>query len=86
MPEATQNTFFDGHMYKVGETIPDLGSLVCIFPEGGGVGSKREYRGNSADFGKLPVYDDLSVGSCLFWDTSEYAEYDCINKAWIKYQ
>lgn len=82
MPIATGNTFFDGHMYRKGETIPDLGSLYCINPTG--AGPDREYRGKSVDFNKLPIYDDLMSGSCLFTDTAEYAEYSRIEKKWNK--
>ena len=79
MAVATTTTIVDGHTYYPGDTIPDLGSLECINVDG----LKREYRGLIADFGKLPKYDDLGTGSsCIFQDTSEYAEYNATTKTW----
>lgn len=80
MAVATTTTIVDGHTYYPGDTIPDLGSLECINVDG----LKREYRGLSIDFPKLPKYDDLGTGSsCLFLDTGEYAEYLKATKSWF---
>lgn len=72
---------FDGQFYKNKSDIPDMGSIVCINVEDG----KREYRGLSKDFAKLPKYKNLPAGSsCLFLDTGEYAEYLPSTKTWYK--
>ncbi len=72
---------YDGQQYEDGEVLPDLGSLICINQ----TGNKREYRGLSADFDKLPKYKDLGTGSsCIFYDTGEYAEYFAYNQTWYK--
>lgn len=59
---ATETTVFDGHTYKKGETIPELGSLVCTESNG----NIRDYDGQYADRDKLPKYDDLGTGSSAF--------------------
>ena len=44
---------------------------------------KREYQGLSQDFDKLPVSDDMAVGSsCLFLDNGTYAQYHAGTKKW----
>lgn len=59
MSVATTRTEIDGHTYEIGETLPDLGSLVCTSVEG----KRRTYEGKYADKAKLPKYDDLATGS-----------------------
>lgn len=59
---AESNTVYDGHSYKKGEEIPDLGSLVCTNSDG----NIREYDGQYTDRYKLPKYDDLGTGSSAF--------------------
>ena len=61
---AAENVKVDGHTYKVGEEIPDLGSLVCTSEEDNG--RIRGYEGKYTDKDKLPKYDDLSTGSSAF--------------------
>lgn len=79
MAAATKMEIIDGHLYNIGDELPELGSLACINEDN----NKREYRGLKADFSKLPKYDDLATGSsCLFLDTGEYAEYLAYNKTW----
>ena len=74
-------TIFDGHEYKVGDEIPDLGSLVCTSIEG----NKRTYEGKYSDKNKLPKYDDLETGSkALLSDsgTFKFFKYYADTKTW----
>lgn len=66
MAVATERTKYDGHWYDAGETLPDLGSLVCTSYEG----NIRNYDGKYADKAKLPKYDDLETGSSAFLSDS----------------
>lgn len=59
MARATVVTVQDGHVYQIGEEIPDLGSLVCTETDG----NRRSYEGYNSDASKLPKYDDLGTGS-----------------------
>lgn len=59
MAIALQTTVYDGHTYKTGEQIPDLGGLVCTDANGG----TRNYEGHYSDRFNLPKYDDLKTGS-----------------------
>lgn len=59
MEVATANVVIDGQKYKKGDTIHDLGNLVCVEVRG----NKREYQGYTEDKLKLPKYDDLGDGS-----------------------
>ena len=72
---------FDGQLYEKESDIPDMGSITLVAVNEG----RREYRGLSTDFSKLPKYDNLQTGSsCLFLDTGEYAEYMASDKTWYK--
>ena len=71
----------DGHIYEDGAVIPDLGSLECTGYEG----KKRFYTGLSADFDKLPKYDDLATDSTVkFIDTGDFYYYHAPTKTWYK--
>ena len=51
MAVADKTMVVDGQTYYPGDTIPDLGSLVCVEA----VGNKRSYEGKVADQSKLPI-------------------------------
>lgn len=79
---ADKNTTYDGHYYKKGQEIPDLGSFVATSVEG----NIRNYAGLSKDVGKLPKYDDLETGSsatCI--DTADIYKYEKTTKTWYKW-
>lgn len=59
---AETNMIYDGHYYKAGDELPELGSLVCTGVEG----KIRQYEGKYSDKDKLPRYDDLATGSSAF--------------------
>ena len=48
---ATVRTKFNGKIYEVGETIPDMGSLVCVERNG----NVYAFEGKLADADKLPT-------------------------------
>lgn len=71
----------DGQIYKAGEDVPDMGSLVATSVQG----NIRNYEGLSSDFGKLPKYDSLGTGStCFFSDTGFLYKYEAKTKEWYK--
>lgn len=62
----------DDVYYKLGEPIPNLGSVTCVNEcnENGG----RSYWALSKDFDKLPTGVNVITGSdCFFPDTAEVA-------------
>lgn len=82
MAVATVNTVFDGEEYKIGDEIPDLGSLHCTKVEGR---NRRSYEGLSADESKLPHYDSLETGSsAFFYDTSAVMLYEKTTDTWYE--
>lgn len=54
---ATVRTKYNGKMYEVGETIPDLGSIICVSIEG----QRYSFEGKAEDESKLPT--DVGAGS-----------------------
>ena len=74
---------FDGQEYLDTAPLPDLGGITCIAVTGGGI---REYKGKSADFGKLKAYSrtvPLLTGSFVHLeDTDETYEFFAIDKSW----
>lgn len=54
---ATVRTKFNGKVYEIGETIPDMGSLVLVEH----VGNRYSFEGKVADASKLP--NDVGAGS-----------------------
>ena len=63
MAVADRTMVVDGQLYHEGDTIPDLGSLVCVDADG----NRRSYEGKVADQSKLPTY--VSDGSsALLYD------------------
>lgn len=84
---AQSLTVYDGHTYKAGEEIPDLGSMVATSVEG----NVRSYNGLAADFDKLKKasqtdkYKDLGTGSSAYlFDTVEYYKYEKTSRQWYK--
>lgn len=74
-------TIQDGHLYKIGENIPDMGSLTCT----SFTGNIRNYEGYNADASKLPTYDDLATGSsATLVDGTDLKIYKYVasNKTW----
>lgn len=70
---------YDGQIYESEENIPDLGSWECVEDNDG----QRHYWGFSADFDKLPTYDNLLTGStatCL--DNGTIYGYHAQTKTW----
>lgn len=81
MQIADRPTLIDGHWYKEGEALPDMGTLVAVSING----DIRNYEGLSRDVDKLPIYDDLGTGSsALFYDTKEMYKYEKKSQKWYK--
>lgn len=81
MAIATETTVYDGHIYRAGEEIPDLGSLVCTSYDG----DIRNYEGKYKDRAKLPKYNDLDTGSsALLSDNGQlvFFKYYADTKTW----
>lgn len=75
----------DGHTYKAGEEVPDMGSIVCIASNSGSLYTLRNYELLSKDVDKLPIYDNLMTGSSAYCvDTGEYYKYEATSKKWYK--
>ena len=82
MAVADKTMVVDGQTYYPGDTIPDLGSLVCVEA----VGNKRDYEGLLSDVSKLPPYVD-SGSSALLYDgngNTEVYEFTKPNDKWNK--
>ena len=62
MATTDKTVVVDGQIYYPGDTIPDLGSLVCVEA----VGNKRSYEGKVADQSKLPTYVDDGSSALLY--------------------
>ena len=62
MAVAEKTMVVDGQTYYPGDTIPDLGSLVCVEA----VGNKRSYEGLLTDVSKLPHYVETGSSALLF--------------------
>ena len=62
MTVADKTMVVDGQTYYPGDTIPDLGSLVCVEA----VGNKRSYEGLLIDVSKLPHYVETGSSALLF--------------------
>lgn len=78
---ADRNMTYDGHFYKMGDVLPDIGSFECVSAEGG----KRNYYGLSEDVEKLPKYSDLATGSfALCLDTGDSYFYHAPSQRWYK--
>ena len=62
MAVADKTMVVDGQTYHKCETIPDLGSLVCVDADG----NRRIYEGKAADQSKLPTYVDDGSSTLLY--------------------
>ena len=62
MAVADKTMVVDGQTYHKGDTIPDLGSLVCVEA----TGNKRSYEGKVSDQSKLPTYVDDGSSALLY--------------------
>ena len=62
MAVADRTMVVDGQTYYPGDTIPDLGSLVCVDADG----NRRSYEGKVADQSKLPTYVDDGSSALLY--------------------
>lgn len=82
---ADKNMVIDGHRYKKGEEIPDLGSLQCVDDTRS---PQRDYQGFIQDAQKLPKYDDLATGSSATLidptgsQSTVIGKYDAPTKTW----
>lgn len=78
--KAEYTQIIDGHEYKPGEEIWDLGSWVAVDSH---PGLRREYRGLSTDAAKLPHYvSDGSSALCL--DTGDLYMFLKSTDTWYK--
>lgn len=69
---ATVRTVKDGHVYNIGDTIPDMGSIICV----GWEGNIYSFEGaNESDHTKLPTWVGAS-SQCLFYDTATVYKFD----------
>ncbi|MCR4803683.1 MAG: hypothetical protein K5895_11905 [Lachnospiraceae bacterium] len=83
MSKANYSVIVDGYKYNAGDTLPDLGSWVCV--KTSATGNIRQYAGLSTDIDKLPVYDDLGENSSAFCeDTSDVLFYSATSKQWYQ--
>lgn len=62
MAVADRTMVVDGQTYHKGDTIPDLGSLVCVEADG----NKRSYEGKVEDQSKLPKYVNDGSSALLY--------------------
>ena len=75
----------DGHEYKAGEDVPDMGTIVCVSHNNGSLFTLRNYELLSKDVAKLPKYDNLMTGSSAYCiDTADYYKYESTTKQWYK--
>lgn len=81
MTESKNKIFQDGQIYKPGDTIPNLGSLVGTDMGNG----QRKYEGKNLDANKLPKYPDLATGSSASLTASDGLhvwKYEATAKKW----
>lgn len=62
MAVADKTMVVDGQTYNSGDTLPDLGSLVCVDADG----NRRSYEGLISDQSKLPTYVDDGSSALLY--------------------
>lgn len=86
---AENDMVYDGHKYKKGDELPDLGKWECVDSDG----NKREYRGLSSEATKLPTeaqypqYKDLASDSIAYCvDTQEVYMYFKPDDRWYPQQ
>lgn len=82
MAVADKTMVVDGQTYYPGDTIPDLGSLVCVDANG----NIRDYEGLLTDVSKLPHYVETG-SSALLYDgqgNTEVYEFHKPTDTWYK--
>ena len=77
---AERITEYDGQTYRPGDTIPDLGSLVCVSTANG----RRNYEGKLEDYGKLPTYVQNGSSALLYDGTGNTEVYHFLHGEWMK--
>lgn len=77
---ATVRTKYNGKIYEVGETIPDMGSLVIVDREG----DRVYFEGVSADEDKLPTTDIGTGSQVFFYDTGVVKKFEAKSATWIE--
>lgn len=80
MAIAENTLIFDGQEYKKGETLPNLGSLICTDADG----NRRNYEGLISDFNKLPTYVDDGSSALLYDGTGITKVYHFLNGQWYE--
>ena len=79
MAIATVKTKKDGVVYKVGDEIPDMGSIVCTSREG----DLKTFAGLSADEDKLPTTHVATDSTAVFNDTALIKKFDATSGTWV---
>lgn len=77
---AERITEYDGQTYRPGDTIPDLGSLVCVSTANG----RRNYEGKLIDYSKLPKYVQNGSSALLYDGTGNTEVYHFLHDEWMK--
>ena len=82
MAVADKTMVVDGQTYYPGDTIPDLGSLVCVSADG----NMRDYEGLLSDASKLPHYVESGSGALLYdgQGNTEVYEFHKPTNTWYK--
>ena len=80
MAVADRVMVVDGQTYYPGDTIPDLGSLVCVESSG----NKRSYEGLLSDAPKLPAYVDDGSSALLFDGAGTTKVYHFLSGQWYE--
>lgn len=77
---AERITEYDGQTYRPGDTIPDLGSLVCVSTANG----RRNYEGKLTDYNKLPNYVQNGSSALLYDGSGNTEVYHFLHGEWMK--
>ena len=80
MAVADKTMVVDGQIYYPGDTIPDLGSLVCVDADG----NRRSYEGKVADQPKLPTYVSDGSSALLYDGAGTTKVLHFLNGAWYE--
>lgn len=80
MAKATHRMVIDGKEFKVGDDLPELGSMKFTKA---GYGRTADLSGNSADVSKLPT-DVKQDSSAYCVDNGELYMFDETNEEWVK--
>lgn len=72
MAVAENRVVVDGQVYEKGDTLPDLGSLVCVSSDG----NMRDYEGLLSDVSKLPHYVGTGSSALLYDGTGNTEVYE----------